>query len=245
MSSLVKYWELAVRILILSVIGLSACQPTLVPQSEPSLVIFHISITPTLNTLRPLMKTCIDKQPNVSLVISETQTPQGNQNSLAIQWGAHGLASGFAASVGEEELVFIVHPQNPLNNLSLADLQTIYTGMRQEWPGSSPAGEIQAWAYPANTDIQQIFAELADDPPFPANVTYLAPDPQAMLEAVAASPPAVGFIPRRWLDDRVRVIQIDGLAESSVRQPILSISETEPEGPKKSWLLCLQAGLTE
>ena len=220
------------------------CSPAQTPEPAPTPIVLHASITPALNTLRPLFKSCIEEQPALSLIVSESPAADFPQNGLAFQWGANNLPGGFAAVLGEESLVLIAHPQNPRDTIALTDLQSIYSGTRLEWPDSS-SEEVQPWAYPAGTDIQEIFTALTGGAPSPTRATYLAPDPAAMIEAVASSPGAIGFIPRRWLDDRVKVIRVLGLEENQLVQPILSISRSEPEGPEQSWLLCVQAGLAE
>ncbi len=61
-----------------------------------------------------------------------------------------------------------------------------------------------------------------------------------MLEAVAASPSTIGFLPRRWLNSQVKEIHIQGIDPSDLRIPILALTKTEPEGQVKDWLICVQ-----
>ncbi len=223
---------------------LAACRPSLVLEPAHTPQVIRASITPSLNPLRPLFKRCIAESPQAGLVVTESIVPSLEQADLALGWGANSLPGEFAAVLGEERLAFIVHPQNSLDQISLADLIAIYQGTRSDWPSGGPAGEIQPWAYPGGEDIQQIFA-AAVGVPLPGNASAIAPDPAAMVEAVAASHQAIGFLPGRWLDERVKEVQIEGIGEDQLRQPILALSESEPEGLAKSWLLCLQENLAE
>ncbi len=231
--------------LALAALTLAACQPTLVPEPDPTPLAIHVSLTPSLTVLSPLLNNCMADLPQAGLVTTTAADPRPDPAGLALRWGASGsLPGNFTAILGEEELVFIVHPQNPLEKLPLADLLSIYRGTRNAWPSNVPAGEVQPWAYPAGEDIQQIFTSIAGGP-LPTNVSALAPDPAAMIEAIAGSPTTIGYLPRRWLDARVKEVQIEGLGEDLVRQPILVLSLSEPEGPANSWLLCLQESLVE
>jgi hypothetical protein len=245
MFSTFKRCGLALLALALSGFGSPACLPTLQPEPEPTPSVLQINLSPSLDTLRPLMKRCAGEQPNLGLVVSGSLKPDIEQSDLAIQWGTNNLPGGFAAVLGEETLVFVVNLQNPLDEISWADIQAIYQGERHEWPAGGPTEEIHPFAYPDNMDTQQIFVALAGPPPLPSNVTYLAPDPAAMVEVVSANQAAIGFIPQRRLDERVKSVRIVGLEESRLRQPVLSLSKSEPEGPQKTWLLCLQDGLVE
>jgi hypothetical protein len=225
-------------------LALPACGPSLTPEPDPTPVVFHVQITPTLNNLRPLFQSCAAEQPQASLVVSEVPAPALSQASLSLRWGGQSLPPGSASILGEEELVLIVHPGNPLDRIPAADLRAIYQGTLQTWPNDGPSGDVRPYVYPAEEDIQQVF-EAAVGAPLPANVSALAPDPGAMLEAIAGNPDAIGFVPRGWLDRRVRPVQIEGIDGRLLRQPVLAISQSELQEPEKSWLLCLQAGMAE
>jgi hypothetical protein len=56
-------------------------------------------------------------------------------------------------------------------------------------------------------------------------VIFLAPDPGAMLEAISEDPAAIGFIPRRWLEEIVSSVTITDVEDEELRQPILALSE--------------------
>jgi hypothetical protein len=66
-----------------------------------------------------------------------------------------------------------------------------------------------------------------------------------MRQAVAADPSAIGYLPRRWVDSSLRPLSIDGISETSLRQPILAVTQTTPQGAQKEWLLCLQRSIAQ
>ncbi len=201
--------------------------------------------------MRPLgnaYRACVEELDNTGLVLLETPAAAIDlkQASLGLRWGPGSAFKDYAAVVGQEELVLIVHPQNPLTSITLTDLQAIFRGGLREWPQSAPPVEIQPWVYLNGDDTHAVFeaAVLSGQAPS-ARVVSLAPDPAAMREAVAANPAAIGFLPRRWLDPSVKAISVDGLDPALLRQPILAMSRSEPQGLEKSWLLCLQDKLSE
>jgi hypothetical protein len=225
-----------------------SCQPGITPSLVPTPQVIELQTTSSLRHLQPWFKTCIEAQGGSALVMQELPAPalDTTGNGLALRWGSDSAPAAYAAVIGYDDLVMIVHPANPLNKLDLAALQAMYSGTRKQWSETSAGDAVKPWSYPAGEDIQSIFYSVLLKGTQPARSTaFIAPDPQAMLEAVSTDPGAIGFIPRRWLSSQVKEISIDGIDRSSLRQPILALTQSEPEGQKKQWLLCLQAGLVK
>jgi hypothetical protein len=111
-----------------------------------------------------------------------------------------------------------------------------------EWNGSRTF--IAAWAYPNGDDTLRVF-ESAVMGSEAVNRHYVGtvPEPGAMLETISGDPAAVGFIPRRWLNESVKAIEIEGIPPEQLRAPVLAISEDEPQGTPRAWLICLQDAL--
>lgn len=233
---------------LLPLILFAACQPALVAVPRPTPSTLVIQSTPALEPLGKVYRACVEELENSGLVLLDTPAASIDLNKpgLALRWGAGVLLPEHAFIVGQEELVIIAHPRNPLNSITLPVLQAIYSGAQRSWPQSQPPLETQPWVYLSEDDVQGIFEAAAlDDQPPSARVVSLAPDPSAMREAVAASPAAIGFLPRRWLDETVKALPIEGLDAGRLRQPIIAVSRSGPQGSEKTWLLCLQQRLSE
>ena len=76
----------------------------------------------------------------------------------------------------------------------------------------------------------------------------LAPDPGAMLEAVSQDRYAIGYLPGSFLTagepsftGKVKIIQLESSLEDLLRQPVVAITQGEPEGLLRSLLVCLEA----
>lgn len=221
---------------------LSACMPGITPIARPTPGILAVQVTPALQSMTGEFQECSRNFPGVSLVLLNTPTSAINldKSPLALRWGTKQTPAGYAAVVGAEDLVIVTHPNNPLQQIALEELQAIYRGKQQAW--KEPAmGEIHAWTYPQGEDIQDNFeTAILDGKPTGPRVASIAPDPKAMRQAVAGDAASIGFLPRRWVDSQVKVIPIQGLDAANLRQPILALSKTEPQGLEKSWLICLQ-----
>lgn len=241
-------WEKIWAALLLLCLFASACQPGLMPSAAPTPQVIALQMTTSLRSLLPALKTCIDERPASALVIEEVTTaavaPAGE--AIGLRWGSDTQPPGIAVVIGQETLAVIVHPNNPIDQLSPADLQAIYAGTRKTWPAGEPGAAVEPWAYPAGEDIQAIITTILLLGVQPSrSATSIAPDPEAMLEAISTSPAAVGFIPRRWLSGDVKEIVINGVEPANLRQPILAITQSEPQGQQKEWLLCVQERLGE
>lgn len=224
----------------------AACQPSIIPAAQPTPRILTVAVTPALQSLSPIFQSCANALENTGLIVLDTpaQAIDLKQSHLALRWGPAETALPYAAVLGQEELVLVVNPKNPIQHISLDDVKGIYTGTLQTWNGVSSAA-INAWAYPKGDDVEAVFEAAVTGAPVSTRLTSTAPDPKAMREAIAADPAAVGFLPRRWLDATVKAVALDGSVPDRFRQPILAISPSEPAGLEKSWLLCVQQHLKE
>lgn len=236
------FWLVVGLVAILS----SACQPGVTPAARPTPVILSAQITPALSIFATQLQQCAADQPGVGLVLQDflpTATPSANP-AIVLRWGAGEKIQGFAAVIGQEQLVVVASPQNPLDQISWNDLQAIYKGKLRAWQAPATAGEIQAWAYPAGDDVQAVFeSAVLNGTQVAAQSVSLAPNPAAMREAIARNAAAIGFLPRQWVDSSVKTLIIKDLDPTRLTQPILALSKLEPKDPEKSWLLCLQERL--
>lgn len=227
-----------------ALVVLAACGPSLTPQPQPSPVVFTIQHTPALNVLREDMNACMNGLPGAGLVVDEQSAPNlvPGESAAALRWDVQGQPPTFSSVIGQEELVVVAHPENPRDSITLADLQSIYTGGLREWP--EPGSLVVPFAYPAGDDVQLVFESIVlAGGAVPERVTYTAPDPAAVIEAVADDPNAVGFVPRRWLSEGVKGLSVEGIEPERLIRPLVALAESEPSGPARDWLLCLQERL--
>jgi len=111
---------------------------------------------------------------------------------------------------------------------------------------ASPAQEIQVLFYPEGAETLEIFENIfLNSSPGRAQITSLVPDPAAMRETIAKNPGAIGFLPRRWVDSTVKTLPVENLDPAQLRHPILALSQSEPGGQEKEWLVCLQEMMSE
>lgn len=224
-----------------ALLTLAACGPSITPQPQPSPVVFTIQHTPALNILRDEMNACMNGLAGAGLVVDERSAANlvAVESDVVLRWDIQGTPPAFSAVIAQEELVIIAHPENPRDSISLAELQSIYTGSLREWP--EVGAMVAPYAYPPRDDVQIVFAStILGDSTMLDRVIYTAPDPAAVIEAISADPNAVGFVPRRWMTDGVKELAVEGIEPERLIRPLVAFAESEPTGPARDWLLCLQ-----
>lgn len=229
---------------------LAACQPELTTlPPAPSPMIWQVQITPALRWLEPVFKQCSTEQPGIALVLSEHSASNLEPGSVdfSFQWGEPQSPAPFMAVIANDELTVIVHLSNPNGTLSLDDLAGLYSGQAERWkspPNVCPSctvgfdGPVQPYSYAQGEDVQTAANWIQAGPK-----TRLAPDPEAVRQAVANDPYAIGYVPAHWVDPTVKRVKLEGIAPGLLQQPILAITAAEPQGSRRSWLLCVQEKL--
>ncbi|MHB8112006.1 MAG: substrate-binding domain-containing protein [Bellilinea sp.] len=234
------------RVFILTLVAglITGCtiQPSADPAPTPMAV--RVEITSSLEWLRPDLAECAQQTPGLTLSVrfNEVEAQSLEDSDVLLRWSNLAPASVAPFEIGKDSLAVIVNPDNPVDTLDASQLKDFYTGQAAVWtdPEGTPLGSVQTWVYPAGEDTQILLTTtlLADSPI--ATTARIAPNPAAMLEAVAADPLAIGFLPARWLDSTVRQISITGYASDQWTLPILAVTQSEPSGIARDWLLCVQ-----
>jgi hypothetical protein len=215
---------------------------------KPDLLQIYIPIS--LANLTPELNRCSQEIPDLTIVVQEAPslpTLISPGDILLSMSPIEQPAQTFQLS--RDEISLIVHPSNQLKSLSLTGLRALYSGNIRQWselpPGMCgncqvsllPSSAVEPWGYPAGFDIQTVF-ESGVGFLISQNLTHTAPNPKAILESVSRNPGAIGFLPRRWIDQSVRPITITD--QHPLTFPILATTSTEPTGKERDFLLCVQ-----
>jgi phosphate transport system substrate-binding protein len=227
---------------------LTACGTPTRATPVPTPTLIRIAITPALRPLTAVISSCVAAYPQVALTLDEISTIELDAQSADLilrMGGAPG--KGFTAGIGEQSIVVIVNLENPVISITTVDLLNLYTGMTTYWDEIGGKEQpIQVWDYPEGEDIRLIL----DGALFPGKrltpQALIAPDPQAMISAIANDPAAIGFVPQTWLSQspgmvRIRPVNIDPLLAELLHQPVFAESKFEPQGWVRQLLGCMQA----
>jgi hypothetical protein len=233
---------------------LSACgtPPVATPVPTPEAV--FLAYPPELRPYAGELAACARQYPEISLFLTETVTdpaPDGQTTLfLASSSPPPALSEWQASLLAEDWLVVIVNRENPLEHLSAGALRLLWTGETESWASLGGADEsIQIWAYPAGSTLRKLFDSAVLSGELTSSRAWLAPDPQAALEAVAASPAAISYVPASWLEsaepelaEALRQVELPDEVNEELRQPVIALTEGAPQGALRTLLLCYQAG---
>jgi ABC-type phosphate transport system substrate-binding protein len=158
-----------------------------------------------------------------------------------------------------EELINIVtNKLNPLYQLDIPQINNIYNGVLSSWQdvilkcptcfgksatNSLPQNMIQPWIFIPGSTSQKTINDFFLDDGLNSLSANIAPDEQAMAEAIALNPSAIGFLPSHWLNEEIKIIQLMSQSDISLKFPVLvsiNPSESQKYGPL---ILCIQSEL--
>ena len=235
-------------VILILVLAASGCQPPAGPP-QPTVWAVRVQYSAALVPVVKNLTACAEQQPGIGLITHQLPASQldPSKADLTVLLGSPAGYSGFSAQIGTDDLVVIVNPSNPAE-VQPKDIPGIFSGQIRSWDELSarqaqglatrqPA-PVHAWRYYAGEDIETALERI-----FPAGEGFSdrlpqAPGPREMVEAVASDPDAIGFIPRSFATPEIRIVQIEDPGLQGV--PQLVLSPTEPRGPARKLVACLQ-----
>ncbi len=137
---------------------------------------------------------------------------QAGEVSAAIQW-REPAAEGWSAQIGWTGILFAVHPDNPIGNISSSQARAIYSGLITRWEdvgGSS--GEIHALAFGTESPWAALFDGVVLAGGRLTGSAMIIPSADAMPAAIAADPEAIGYLPMDQKVTGARILTIDAAA---------------------------------
>lgn len=129
------------------------------------------------------------------------------------------------AEVGTNKTVLLVHPSNPVKDLSKEQIKGLFTGRIVNWKdvGGSDAPVLVVWG--KNSPGQNaLFSKVILDGEKVVSENLETTDYKGILETVAANPEAIGIDPQGMVDPTVKAIKLDPPADS----PIILVTKGKP-----------------
>ncbi len=144
----------------------------------------------------------------------------------------------FATPLGYVRLAVVVHPANQVSQLDLAQVQALFAGQVTDWAnaGGEP-GPVQPVVRPPGADAAQVFGAQALSGAAPSANALVAPTWAAMLELVAQTPGAIGYLPDFAVEPSVKAVRVP----VDLRALIVAVAVTEPAGPARDFLAWAQS----
>ncbi|HEX6291372.1 MAG TPA: phosphate ABC transporter substrate-binding protein [Herpetosiphonaceae bacterium] len=118
--------------------------------------------------------------------------------------------------IARDALAIIVHPTNPIANLSTAQVRDIFTGRVSNWREvGGPDAPIDIVTREAGSGTYGAFEELVMEKELPAPRALRQGSNGAVRQLVAGDPDAIGYISLGIVNETVKPVSIDGIQAST------------------------------
>ncbi len=242
-----------ILILSLSIVG---CATT--PTTSPTPFNFpSIGTTPELETLVVAWVESYRSEINDEIIRIKTFSPEVIHSSVEsgeTELAITGLAppeSWFATPLSQQAVVVIVNQDNEVQNLTLTDLQALFSGRADNWEEITGVSTPVQPIVPLKGDSTRTTFEhhIMSDTSFTPSA-LLAPTPLILGELIEEYEGSIGFIFENYIGDGARVISMEKLSSVSTINPlddnplmveILATSIKEPQGALRDFLVWVQS----
>ncbi len=160
-------------------------------------------------------------------------------------------SSFIAYPVGQDGIAIIVHPDNPVTNLSTDRLRGVYLGHTGNWNALGGANEpITVLSREDGSGTRAEFERLLMGQRKTTQSAQLAPSSTAMVESVASTTGAIGYVSMSYLDERVRAITINDVSPTldevssniyPLRATIYVVGLAEPNDEYRAFISWIQS----
>ena len=243
-----KAKRIAWLILMMELTACTSVLPTL-PPAPAETIIQH---TPALRYLEADIQACSLKNSPLPVLVNEYTIDKMNAQSadISLMIGDPIEASIPAFQLGQDELVAIVNPRNNISSLSLTSLQGIMQNFFTTWDQIDPntgkeiPGDIEVLLYPPKDELQRmIITRLNGGKPVGLRTSTLD-DPEGIRAIVSGHLGAIGFIPKAYLTDTVKVVAINDISPENLSMTIIAQTRGQPGGLQTTMIDCLQQLVT-
>jgi hypothetical protein len=213
----------------------AACSPIQLEPPPPSPQPVHLAVSTAIDPiLKESIHKCAVQEPKISAIVDvypSSLLPE-KKADITIQLGEQVPLNGYHAyQLGWEKIYIIA---NPAVNIDQIGQETILNIFSSEKPSLSPI------TYPEGHILQDIFKGVfLDDREFSPNA-LIAANPEVMVKGIRQDPNAIGYAPDYWINNGVKILQLDIEFQNALRLPVLAITPLEPDPIMQKFLICLQ-----
>jgi phosphate transport system substrate-binding protein len=207
----------------IAIFALVGCSSRIVPAATPTIQSAPLRLYATTSTI-PLVTSLTSAYSRVNpSVMFELVT--GNYESVIQQVAQDNdayfftnhlpLESLWIAPIGQDGIAVIVHPGNPVRELTTTQLRDIYRGRIDNWHevGGNDR-EIVVISREDGSGSRAEFDELVMGDRFTTRLAQIAPSSAAVVRSVARARGAIGYVSMSYLERAVRALSINGITPS-------------------------------
>lgn len=143
-------------------------------------------------------------------------------------------------------VAIVVHPANPVRELTLLQLRDLFRGEINSWAQLGASGEsVVVLSREDGAAMRRAFESRVMGEQRVTLTAAIMPSDAAVIEAVAATPGAIGYVSLASVDPIVKTLSIEGVAPSPrsltdgsypITMPLYFVSRTEPGGEARAFI---------
>lgn len=219
--------------------------------------IVKVEMSSSLNWIIPEINQCNQIGPRYQLLFQNNA--KDPTEKLTIRIGEVNGSEEKYFKIFEESVYLVINQSNPLIQIHALQVNDIYSGKISNWQNlkescpdcfeknnidSVSKLPIQAWAFIPDSTSQKIIEDLFLNQVGKSPVVNIAPDEQAMAEAISLNPSAIGFLLGHWKNDQLKVIPILDLQQERQSTPVLVGINANKVNDYALLIHCIQSGLS-
>jgi hypothetical protein len=228
---------------------LSACTFAEFATPAPTQEAIRVFYPPTMQFWADSLSNCASNDPQIGLYFFPIYTPSNITEQdilLSLDPDAEAADHAYLSQVGWDQLVVIVNVSNPTSQLSQEGIEQIYSGEVSMWMEDQTLA-IQVWVLPGDDPSALLFNNIFMAGHPLTSEAHLAPDTDAMIEAISQNQGAIGFLPKTILNSvetaqtkDLKIVRLPVSLNTELHLPVVAITQTEPTGFLRELLVCLQ-----
>jgi len=152
----------------------------------------------------------------------------------------------WSVEIAKDGLAIIIHPDNPLENLTIEQLRGIYTGAVGNWKELGGAdARIHIISREEGSGTRSAFEDLVMGADWITPKAIVQDSNGSVRQLVAGDRHSIGFVSMGMVDETVKAVRLGGVAPTwetvssgqySLFRPFIFITLEEPEGQVKGFI---------
>jgi hypothetical protein len=235
--------------LLLFMLLLPACAPLPTDAPPPTPQTLIIARPMALQGWNSKIYKCAAIFPQLAVFIIEDPNQSPLTSDISLKLGNPEQPTKYTYLIGNEDLVLAANIAFPGEELSLIQLQDLISTPPTNPPSpDSPITSVQFWTYPPDDAARAAFEQAVLPAGSSFSQAFIAPDPTAMLEALATDPSALGYLPASALtlasadqQSKIKVLKLKETLADFLRQPVIATFPTAPNQVQTAYAQCLSS----
>lgn len=248
------------RALAIVAFTLVSCSNQMLPASTPTsdaIVLRLYATTPTIPLVNELTRSYAQTYPainfelttgNYALMLEEvTQNVEAYMltNYLPLE------SLPWAAPIGQDGIALIVHPDNPVTDLTIEQVRSIYQGRITNWADLGGADvEITVISREEGSGTRAEFERQVMGERRTTRTAEIAPNSAAVVVSVERKVGGIGYVSMSYVDTTVRALVLDSTTPTldnvfantyPLRATLFIGGQVEPEGDMRAFIAWVQS----